>query len=262
MIRQSPGHREPIFNVPTVIIVLLAAMATVHALRSLLPEPQSVELTLDMALIPARFGARAADLPGGRIAGYTSLFTHMLVHGDLTHLGINSAWLLAFGGAVAHRIGTARFLLCFILFGLAGAALFLAVNPNLMAPMVGASGAISGLMGATMRFLFSAVDGDGVWRLREQPRTVPLMSLSACLRDRRIVSATVIWLALNLLAVLGLGGLGSAEGGIAWEAHVGGYLAGFLGFGWLDPVGLHPPDDAAGNHVSSPNPVEGTPTLH
>ncbi len=245
------------FNIPGCVLALLCILGLVHAVRSALPEDESMRLTLAMALIPARYAGYAAELPGGRIAEFTSLFTHMLVHGDLTHLGINSAWLLAFGGAVAHRVGAIRFFLCFVLFGLAGAALFLAVNPTLLAPMVGASGAISGLMGASMRFLFSAVDGDGVWRLREAPRTVPLMSLSRCLRDNRIMGATGMWLLINLLAVLGFGGLGP-QGGIAWEAHVGGYLAGFLGFGWLDPVGFTP----RGNPADTEKPVPDLPPVH
>ena len=67
------------------------------------------------------------------------------------HLLINSAWFLAFATPVARRIGPVRFLAFFLLCGVGGALLYLPFNS---APMVGASGAISGLMGAAMRFLF------------------------------------------------------------------------------------------------------------
>ncbi len=52
-------------------------------------------------------------LPGGDVAAVTSFLTHAFVHGDWVHLGLNAAWLVAFGGAVANRIGTVRFLLFF-----------------------------------------------------------------------------------------------------------------------------------------------------
>ena len=54
-------------------------------------------------------------LPGGDVATVTSFVTHTIVHGDWVHLGLNAAWLVAFGGAVANRIGSVRFLLFFCL---------------------------------------------------------------------------------------------------------------------------------------------------
>jgi membrane associated rhomboid family serine protease len=99
--------------------------------------------------------------------------------------------------------------------------------------MIGASGAISGLMGATMRFLFNALDHGGFRRLREAPQSVPLMPLEQALTDKRVLLATAIWLLLNVVAVLGIGAE-FAPGGIAWEAHVGGYAVGFLTFGAFD----------------------------
>jgi len=108
------------FNVPTVVLALLAAMAVVHGLRVFLPQGDSDWLTLALAFIPARYGSSAAELPGGEVAAVTSFVTHMLVHGDLTHLAINSAWLLAFGGAVANRIGAWRFLALSAVTGSAG----------------------------------------------------------------------------------------------------------------------------------------------
>ena len=101
-----------------------------------------------------------------------------------------------------------------------------------MAPMVGASGAISGLMGATMRFLFSAFDAEGLRALRENPEGVPLMTLARALTDRRVLTVTGAFILANILAVLGLGGV--STGGIAWEAHMGGYFAGLLAFGFFD----------------------------
>jgi membrane associated rhomboid family serine protease len=239
--------REPIFNVPAAVIGLLAILVGIHALRSFLSPEQDTWFVLAMAFIPARYAGYAAELPGGDTAAATSFLSHMLVHGDIVHLTFNAAWLLAFGAVIARRIGSVRFLLFAALTGIAGALTFLAVNPGLMAPVIGASGAVAGLMGGTMRFLFKAIDGGGFWRLRHAPETVPLMTLPEALSDRRVQATTAVWLLLNLLALFGIGTMG-AQGGIAWEAHVGGYLAGLLGFGLFD--------------APRPAPLPDQPTLH
>lgn len=228
------SRHEPMFNIPGSVLALLAMMAAVHLVRWSLPEDWDIWLTLSLAFIPARYAGFAEALPGGTISSGTSFLTHAFVHADLVHLGINAAWLVAFGGAVANRIGALRFLLFFALCAVAGAATFLTFNPGIMVPMIGASGAISGLMGGTMRFLFTALDGDGLAALREDPRNVPLMPLSQALTDKRVLLVTGVFLAANILAVLGLGGVG--ESGIAWEAHIGGYFAGLLTFGFFDPA--------------------------
>jgi membrane associated rhomboid family serine protease len=222
------------FNVQSSVLAVLGAMVAVHLVRMGLSGDWDTWLTLALAFIPARYSGFATMLPGGDTAMVTSFVTHTLVHGDWVHLGLNAAWLVAFGGAVANRIGSVRFLLFFCLCAIAGAATFLAFNPGAMVPMVGASGAISGLMGATMRFLFTAVDGRGLAALREDPRSAPLMPLGAALTDKRVVLVTVVFLVANILAVFGLGSVG--ESGIAWEAHIGGYFAGLLTFGFFDAV--------------------------
>lgn len=228
-------RREPIFNVPAAVVGVLAVLVGLHVVRQfLLPAEFDEWLVLTLAFIPARYEAgMAAELPGGPWAALTSFVTHMTVHADATHLMFNSAWLLAFGGAIGLRAGSARFLAFAIVTGICGALAFLAFNPGLLAPVVGASGAVAGLMGGTMRFLFAGLDLGGVRALRDHPTAIPLMSLGATLRDRRVQLTTAIWLLLNGLAVLGIG-TGEGRGAIAWEAHIGGFLAGLLLFGWFD----------------------------
>ncbi len=228
------NQHEPMFNVQSSVLAVLGAMVAVHLVRMGLSADWDTWLTLALAFIPARYSGFAAMLPGGDTTAVTSFVTHTMVHGDWVHLGLNAAWLVAFGGAVANRIGSVRFLLFFCLCGVAGAVTFLVFNPGAMIPMIGASGAISGLMGATMRFLFTAVDGRGLAALREDPRSAPLMPLGAALTDKRVVLVTGVFLVANILAVLGLGSMG--ESGIAWEAHIGGYFAGLLTFGFFDAV--------------------------
>lgn len=226
------NRHEPMFNVQRSVMALLVVMVAIHVLRLSLSEDWFTWVTLAMAFIPARYSGYAEHLPGGEIASVTSFLTHTLLHGDWVHLGLNAAWLVAFGGAVANRVGSLRFLLFFAFCAICGAVTFLAFNHGLMMPMIGASGAISGLMGATMRFLFTAIDTSGLTALREDPRSIPLMPLKTALTDRRVVMVTLVFLVANLLAVLGIGSVGLS--GIAWEAHIGGYFAGLLCFGFFD----------------------------
>ena len=188
------SEREPIFNVPGVVVALLGSFRCGASVRSTcLPEEQAAWLTAALAFIPARLTGLAQELPGGDVAGVTQFVTHLFVHGDLTHLLINSAWLLAFGSSVARRTGGAGFSLFFILCGIAGALVYLAFSRAALSLMVGASGAISGLMGAAFRFLFQALrdgDAEGLAGTTRQP---PLMSLGATLRDRRILLAVAGW---------------------------------------------------------------------
>jgi membrane associated rhomboid family serine protease len=227
------GAHEPIFNVPAVVTALAALMIGVHVIRQLVSEQTDNWIVAATAFIPARYSGFANEIPGGEPAMAWSYITHMFLHGDGMHLMFNLAWLLAFGGALAKRIGSVRFLLFAALCGICGALLFQILNPGLPAPVVGASGAISGMMAAVLRYLFSALDDGGIRQLRDNPKSVQMMSLWQTLTDRRIVLATAVWLLMNIGAVYGVG-TGGASGPIAWEAHIGGFVFGLLCFGWFD----------------------------
>jgi membrane associated rhomboid family serine protease len=225
--------REPIFNVPGAVLGVLAVLIAVHVVLALLPPEQSLWWTLALAFIPARYSGLADELPGGSTAEVTSFVTHMTVHADITHLAFNSLWLLAFGSVLCARLGGFRFILFSIAGGISGALLFLLFNPGLAAPVIGASGAVSAMMGAVMRFLFKAIDRGEGYLLRHQPSAIPAVTIMGALRDRRIVLASLLFLAINLLAVIGFGKFGET-GAIAWEAHIGGYLFGLFAFGLFD----------------------------
>ncbi len=228
------SRHEPMFNVPGSVLAVIGLLVAVQIVRVSLPEAWDAWLTVALAFVPARYAGYANEIPGGATASVTSFLTYAVVHADFFHLAINSAWLIAFGGAVANRIGAVRFLLFSAFCAIAGAAGFLAVNPGLVAPMIGASGAVSGLMGGTMRFLFSALDTNGLRDLRENPTRIPIMPLGRALTDKRVLLVTGAFLLANILAVFGLGGV--SAGGIAWEAHLGGYFAGLLSFGFFAPA--------------------------
>ncbi len=225
--------REPILNVPGAVVVVLALMAAVHGGINLLSGVDEEYVVWLLAFVPARYVGFAREIPGGEVASWTSFVTHQFVHGDITHLLINSAWLLVFGSAVARRIGTGRFFAFSLLCGVAGAAFFMVVRWGEVVPMVGASGAISGLMAAGFRILLPAIDNGHMHEMRDSPRTAPLASLSECLRNRRVVFASIAFVVVNFVIAAAAPMLTDA-GGIAWEAHLGGFAAGLLLLGAFD----------------------------
>jgi membrane associated rhomboid family serine protease len=229
----DPVTREPVFNVPGPVLAILAVLIAVHVALSMLSPDDYSWWVLALAFIPARYSGFADQIPGGSVAEVTSFVTHMAVHADLTHLAFNGLWLLAFGSVLCARMGGLRFIAFSIAGGIAGALLFLLFNPGLAAPVIGASGAVSAMMGGTMRFLFNAIDRGEGYLLRHKPSAIPAVTIGGALRDRRIVLSSIVFLGINLLAIIGFGKFGET-GAIAWEAHIGGYLFGLLAFGAFD----------------------------
>jgi membrane associated rhomboid family serine protease len=216
-----------------VVLWLIAALAGLHALRLWLPQNLAQDMVYEYALIPARYShafvvsqaGLAASWPGTVLERAIPFVSYMGLHNDWTHLVINSLWLLAFGPVVARRQGALLFLLFFLICGVAGALAYVALNWGSPVPVVGASGAISGLMAAALRML----PGQAPWA---EPGTAPL----APLFSRQILIFTAVWAAINILAgVTGLG-VGGESGLIAWQAHLGGFLAGILLCGPFDSL--------------------------
>ena len=223
---------EPILNVPRGMAGAAALMAGIQLVRDLLPDELDLTLLLALAFIPARYSGAASELPGGYLTAVTSFVTYMVVHAGWVHLLVNVLWMLAFGSAVARRVGSLKFLYFSVLCGIAGAFTHLAFHFGDMAPVVGASAAISGQMAGALRFIFQA-------RRRPGERTpdfigAPLMSLGQTLSDQRILGFLAFWVAINAYFGLSAVRIAGQEGGIAWEAHIGGFLCGLLLFGLFD----------------------------
>ncbi|HEY8125634.1 MAG TPA: rhomboid family intramembrane serine protease [Methylocystis sp.] len=229
-----PGRRERIFNLPTATKTLIGVLTATQFVVDYGPTEFSTWLFSTFAFIPAR-----VTLEGG--AEYATMLTYFFLHGDWTHLIVNALALAAFGTPVERRFGSARYLMFLAASAFAGAAVFLALHPYGIAPVVGASGAISGTMGAIVRFAFTP----GA-RLADQRRSALApydeashsTSLSQLPLNRQAMFFLVAWLAVNLL----LGAFPQAVGvssAIAWEAHVGGFLFGLLFFSFFDRAGRH-----------------------
>lgn len=234
------ARRQPAFNLPPVIIALSAILIAVHVLRQFLSQEADLKFLLWTAFLPARYShvpVLNGLLPGGLAADIWTFVTYAFLHGDAIHLAVNLIWFLAFGSAVAWRFGTVRFLAFGAVTAAAGSAVHLWTHYGDIAPLVGASAAISGAMAAAVRFAFEAGGPLGPWR-NSGPEAfrVPASPLFTALRNPQVLVFLGVWFLLNLLfgATSALTNL--SEGSVAWQAHVGGFLAGLLLFPLFDPV--------------------------
>jgi len=237
---RSPS--EPMFNVPPVVAATVAVLVSIHFVRDLLlPERVDLAVLAWFAFIPARYDPTPlvhGAYPGGMAADVWTFVTYALLHGSWLHLGLNAVWLLAFGTPVARRFGAARFLSFFAVTAAAGAVAHLLTHAGERAPMIGASAAISGFMAAAIRFVFQPGGPLDLWHVREGAADqVPAAPLTAALRDARILAFLAVWFGLNLLFGIGSLPILDGEPPVAWQAHVGGFLAGLLAFAAFDPIG-------------------------
>ncbi len=224
---QPVPPRQPIFRAPSVVLWLIGALAALHLARVTQPEDQSERLVYTFGLYPLRYSRAFLEShmanPGTVWERAVPFISYMGLHNDWTHLVINCLWLLAFGPIVARRFGAALFLVFFTVCGVAGALAYLAFNWASPVPVVGASGAISGLMAAALRML----PGQAPWALPGETPLAPIFS-------RQILIFTAVWVAINLLTgITGLG-MGGESGLIAWQAHLGGFVTGLLLCGPFD----------------------------
>ncbi len=262
-----PRGREPILNLPAVITLCLLALIGIHAVRMLLAEETDFTLIFDWAVIPARWSVAFGGIqveevmrslregvpedtvtPMMALAQYVlaseegrplTALSYAFLHGSWAHVLINSVWLAAFGTPIVRRCGAGRFFILAAASAVAGAVLYAVMNPLLVLPMIGASGAVSGMMAAAAWFMFARpvrlLDG----RLAD-PHERPREHLARMLRDRRVIGFVAVWFATNAIFAVVARPLGITDASIAWEAHAGGFVAGLLLFPWLDPLPGHP----------------------
>ena len=233
-------------NVPTGVLIAGLLVGAMHLLIEFLPGEQGLNLLLALAFIPARYGGVVTDIPGGDISALTSFITYMFVHGDWTHLLVNLMWMLAFGSAVAKRIGSMHFLIFSALCGITGALTHLVLHFGEPVPVVGASAAISGQMAGALRFMFGARNAN--FASTRDIASVPLAGILSTLTNPKFLAFLGVWIALNVL--FGLGGvqLDNSSSSIAWEAHIGGFACGLFIFGIFDR--MEKSHDGSSGHIT------------
>lgn len=219
-LQEDPTPAQPALRAPPSVLVLIALLVAAHAARVLPSEAFADRIFNDYALNPAVY---LAQYPGVMLDRLIMPFSHIFLHADWTHLAVNSVWLLAFGPVIARRFGGPAFFLFFLLCGLAGAIVFVAFDWGVAIGAIGASGAVSGLMGGAIRMI-------DIRRPYLNGATLPLEPLFS----RQVLTFSAVWLALNFaVGVIGLGAWGAIQV-IAWQDHMGGYFAGLLLAGPFD----------------------------
>ena len=190
---------------PVVTTMIVAINVLVFLLQLTLPPGDVERFIYTFGLVPAHFSV-------------PSLFTSMFVHGGLGHVGGNLLYLWIFGDNVEDRLGHGRFIVFYLATGVVAALSQTAMDPESTVPMVGASGAIAGVMG-------------GYFVLYPQSRVLTLFPFPVMLFEVPAIFFLGLWFVMQFLS--GLGSLASAAGqglpgGVAFWAHVMGFIAGVL----------------------------------
>ena len=214
---------NPTLETPVVTMLLIAANAAVWILvQGMGQDPTLARSVCQLGLIPAEYLGRVAPgtsipLSPGEVCvlgvehhWYTPL-SSMFLHGSWLHIIGNMWFLWLFGNNVEDSMGHGRYLAFYLLCGLAAAAAQTFVSPSSIVPMVGASGAISGVMGAYIVLY---------------PRVRIHMLIVLVFFITRIVVPAYLMLGYWFLLQLVSGSAAQSEGGVAFWAHVGGFLAG------------------------------------
>jgi membrane associated rhomboid family serine protease len=214
---------EPALSAPRVVRWLIAVFVIVHVATLFLDAQQHEDLIANFALIPEQMTTLGQGTAGETGQRGLQFVTYAFLHADFSHLIFNSVWFLIFATPVARRIGTARFLMLSLVTALGAAATHLYFHWGSPVAVVGASGAISGLMAAAFRFIFVNPHAQLSW----PPMRLPLHSFP-------VVVMSAAWVVLNvLLGVIGFTPQGLGES-VAWEGHLGGYFTGLLAFPLFD----------------------------
>ena len=198
----------PSRTTPYVTIGLIAVNALVYLYEMTLGESSLDEFILYFGLVPAAFS-------------WVAVLTSMFLHGGLLHVGGNMLFLWIFGDNVEDRMGHGRFVVFYLLCGAAAALAQTAMSPESVVPMVGASGAVAGVMGA-------------YFVLYPHSRIVTLIPLFVFFHVMEVPAIVFLGLWFVLQFVSGIGSIAAATGGepaggIAFWAHVAGFVAGVSG---------------------------------
>jgi membrane associated rhomboid family serine protease len=211
-----PRADGPMLNLPRALAWLIGINVGIHLVRWLLPVEWDQLIIIQFGFIPAFF-SHDGPLP---LLIYLSPLTYMFLHGGIAHLVINMATLAAFGTPLERAFGPGRTVAMYLLTGLASALCHFLVYPASPYPMIGASGAISGLFAGTLLLM------------RRFNRRAT---------DRRTNAALIfIWVGMTVLFALFDIGFGGDN--VAWVAHLGGFGAGLLLFPLLQPRWLRAPE--------------------
>lgn len=219
---ENPTRRFPI-----VTVALIALNVASFIYQKSLPEALEADLVMRHGLVPAFVTLLPQAGAGAAIPTASTFVTSMFLHGGLLHLLGNMLFLWVFGDNVEDRLGRGRFVLFYLTCGLAAAATQIVALPGSRVPMIGASGAISGVLGAYMLLFPSA-------------RVLTVIPIFIFLQFVKLPAIVLlgIWFLYQILNSLWSA---PGEGGVAWFAHIGGFAAGLILITLFLPRRRHPP---------------------
>ena len=216
-----PLHDEnPTTTRPYVTVGILIACVLVYVWQHLLlSKGDAQQAAYAFGVVPAVLTGRET-LPSGSalIPAWATIVTSMFMHGGFWHLAGNMLYLWIFGNNIEEAMGHIRFFIFYVICGIAAVFAQVSPNPDSLIPMVGASGAISGVLGAYMLLYPKARVLLGL----------PLGFLIAELGRFPAIWVLAAWFAMQLLlgGIASAQGAGASTGGIALGAHIGGFIAG------------------------------------
>jgi rhomboid family protein len=216
--RQGPGRGayERAINLPPAVLWLIGINVAVHLVRQLLGDSADEQILREFGLVPATYTSGSGEF----LSMVLSPITYQFLHGGWIHLAVNMVTLAAFGAPVERLFGSARFVAFYLSAGIVAGLIHVLIFSSSPDPVIGASGAISGLFGAV------------------------LMTLRRIGRLNSLLPVAGLWIVLNV--VLGLYGDGPGTGGspVAWTAHIGGFVYGLLAFHLFVPKALRAPPES------------------
>lgn len=207
---ENPASRLPILTT-----LILATNVAAFLYAKLLGTAGFDALTASFGAIPFEITHGVDAISPTPFSVYATLVTSMFMHGGWLHIGGNMLYLWIFGNNVEDALGHARFLVFYLFCGVVATLAHIATAPESMIPLVGASGAIAGVLGAYM----AAFPGARVQVL------VPILFFIQIIRVPAVLVLGVWFIVQLVNASMDAGGMG---GGVAWFAHIGGFVVGFL----------------------------------
>ena len=224
-----PPQREPIFNIPGVLLGYVAVLVVIEVVRSyILTQDLDQWLVSVAAFIPARYLHPVGEQSA--LGYFLGPIGYSFLHGGWAHLGSNALFLVIFATPLTARIGPFRFTVLWVTSAVASAFFMAVLTGFEVSYLVGASGVVSATAGASCRFVVPLLGSRRMTAARYAPR----LGMFEALSQRSVVVFVAIWLLFNVV----IAGVDPSTN-VAWQAHLGGFLFGYLTFGLFDPPLRH-----------------------
>jgi membrane associated rhomboid family serine protease len=206
----------PTKKFPLITVILIALNSIVYLYQVSLGEAFT-EFIHSMGLLPFEITHHIDLLPSGPSPIYLTIFSSMFMHGSIVHLLGNMLFLWIFGNNVEDYLGRKKYVIFYLLCGVAAALTQIFFNPDSKVPMVGASGAIAGVLGAYLL-------------LYPRAKVTTVIIFVFFIRLIKIPAVVVLsfWIIYQFLYGISSLAVQTGDSGVAWFAHIGGFICGMV----------------------------------